>query len=212
MKVRVDGGEWACEIGEEDTVGTVLERCVDELARRKRWIVSAVLDGEKIPAQKDSPLRSRPCSGCGALELTTRPAAEIVLPLVDAVIMRLADLRRVHVEAGEAVALGRGPTGLRNVVQCLLGWKAMVEFLTHLSRTAAHPGMGVRIPAEEWNERIRALNGSLVELKDALERKDVSLAGDLLAHDLVEHLDAWERMLREWRPQAEKQLRPPPEP
>lgn len=211
MKVVVDREEWAVALAAEATIADAMRDVMTRLGANRRWVTGTRLDGAALKVEGPDEVRTRRCSDYVCLEVDSLPALEILTPLMDSVTQLLGTLRKAHDRAGGDIAVGRGPAGLRALLDCLMGWKMVTQFIAQVARAASSPTSGLRMPTGEMQKRVQGLNATLTELKGALETKDLSLAGDLLTHDLVGHLDFWDSFLKTLRATAERDLAPPPD-
>lgn len=179
-----------------DTLGAALAAGTAASEQRGRIIVEVWADNAPAP---DMDLNDPPPRSPYAKEIrfvTAEPQSLVRVVLLD-VCEALHSTRESQLKAADHLQIGETSPALRELGEALQNWETVrraVEEGCGLLRISTNGAAGDEHALR--GELVRELSAKLSSVKDALAREDWSILADLLAYDLTEQIEAWQKELR----------------
>ncbi len=195
MEVVVDGkfGLVAPEAG--TTFREVFESLRRSAATRRRVVVSFVLDGEPITAEREGVLYDQPPGDYGLLEVRTIDPLQTAFDTLAGLNGHLRNMERLHGEAGAAAASGEYAKALEKFDACFNAWDILLRVVRDVASLSSADFRSLRAQGETVDVRLRELQDSLLRFSAALEFKDVMRIAEILQRELATALSGWKAVV-----------------
>ena len=212
MKVLVNGKEIESALGEEKTLGGLLQTVEETQVGEDEVIARILVDGEPLTAERLSIWKDRLVGEFENAQVETKTrncfAAE-ALRLIAERLRDGADLRDTIVED---LGRGRGGEAIQKLPEYIRIWDVVQQNLAGAARLMNMDIDTLEVfdqsdptapQSQPVIEQIDHLAEQLDQVKQALEAGDLVLLGDILDYEFSELADSWHDMLRQLADQFE---------
>jgi hypothetical protein len=195
MEVVVDGktGMNAPETG--TTFQVIFEGLRKTVASRRRAIVSFILDGEVLSVERQADLAGQPPGTYGLLEVRTVDPFEFSVGTLTGLLSHLKNMERTHDEAAACVSSGEFSKALEKFDACFQGWDILIRAVRDVAGLSSADIRSLKAGASTVQDRIRALQDTLLRFSAAFEFKDVMRIAEIVQNELKPHLAEWKAVV-----------------
>ncbi len=174
-----------------------LEALIEQVraAHGRRLIVSVALDGRPLTEDDLQQALGEPLAAGTQVDLQTGDAQALVGDALRALARQFEEAGRQHVGLAERLTTGDSGGALREIGGHMTLWQTCHQALLQCSELLHDSLAGYRHEGrsvQEWSEDVI---GKLVEIRGALEARDLVLLSDLIRYELPPLCDVWHGLL-----------------
>jgi len=168
----------------------------------ERMVVGLRCDGEPIADDDLEAVLRSPSDRFGRLELQTQPVAALVRATLDQAIETFEGSAAARHHAAEKLAEGRHDQAMQELQKFCDVWKQVQQTLVVCAQALGTDLERVRVNDLGVVEILDLIKTQLGELKDAMEKGDLVVVGDILRYEFDEPFANWIALLRHLRETA----------
>ena len=190
MSVTVDDEPLAAETLGLATVGEVLAH----LQSRNRLVVHVLIDGHEPDLGRLDSLRGQLLGGRAVFIETVEPH-RIAGEVFDQVESLLVDAEALRLQAVDHLQAGEHADALKKLGTCFTTWNHTQESIEKVARLLRINLDRITLDAGTLQAWLNTFAGQLGEIRNALESRDYSHLGDILAYEANDAGDRWRQAI-----------------
>ena len=194
MSVTVDDEPLSAESLGLATVGQVLAH----LQSRNRLVVHVLIDGHEPDLERMDALRGQPVSDRTVFIETVEPQ-RIAGEVFDQVESLLVDAEGLRLQAVDHLQAGQHADALKKLGTCFTTWNHAQESVEKVARLLRIDLDRVSLDEGTLQTWLATFAGQLGEIRNALESRDYSHLGDILAYEANDAGDRWRQAIEAMR-------------
>lgn len=191
MEVVVDGRTGLSTPGGNADFRTVCESVRRAVSSRKRMVVSMILDGEVLSAERQAMLAARSAADFGLLEVRTIDPLHLSRETLAGLLAHVGNMEKTQAEAAAAAEGGEYAKALEKFDAVFNGWDILLRAVRDVGALAAVDFRSLLAGGAPVDLRIRELQDALVRFSASLEYKDVPAIAEIIGNELRKALGHW---------------------
>ena len=204
MEILVDDERYARLGPPDQTIGELANEVTQaSKAAGQRIVVSICCDGEPVASEQLEATLEAPSGRFQRVELQTQSVAALVRATLDQAILLTEDSDATRQQAADLLAEGRHDQAMQELQKFCDVWKQVQRTLLVSAQALGLSLDTIRADDLGLAEVLDLVKTQLAGLKDAMEKGDLVLVGDILRYEFDEPLAHWVAILKQLRENAQ---------
>jgi hypothetical protein len=183
---------------EVDTMGTLNEAVrglQSDVCPADRLIVRIRCDGHDISGDQMKDMLEKPIGSFDNVELFTSTKGRLVADAMNHAAISLDETNEASHHAGELLSEGNAVEGIQRLGECLHVWQQIHDAIAKSIALLEIDAEEVHVQDEPLSRVLGKPRDVLMQVKQALEVRDLVLLADVLLYDFEEVTDQWRRII-----------------
>jgi hypothetical protein len=194
MEIVVDGRTGLAP-SDTDTFSALFETIRRNATSKRRVVVSMILDGEVLNAERQAGLAAQGPGGYGLLEVRTMDPFSFSLTALMGLMGHLQNMERIHAEAAAFVASGEYAKALEKFDACFHGWDILVRAVRDVASLTAADFRALQAAGRPVEDRLHEIHETILRFTAAMEFKDMARMAEILQGEMQPKLAVWRAVL-----------------
>ncbi|MDQ7780093.1 MAG: hypothetical protein RDV41_10350 [Planctomycetota bacterium] len=184
MEIIIDGLKDLASPEQGATLGVIVDQLRSWLGRNERAIMKLEVDGRVLDEKAIEEGRREAVSKHKTMNVTTISVLELAVTTLSQVLDQCPNLSKGFKTVAEKIHQGSLTAGHKTLSDCVEAMQLMMSSIQDVGHLVRFDYDQMKLDGTSVSNILSALRKDVVDLRAALERKDVVTVADLAEHDL----------------------------